>query len=117
MGALILIVEDNMIIATDIQDRLESLGYEVPAIVATGEEAIIKTAELQPDLIVMDIGLRGKINGIEAVRRIRERYSTPVIYLTGNSDLLRQAKVTDPWIDKPFKEKELLSLIKSILDN
>ncbi|HEX3034133.1 MAG TPA: response regulator [Thermodesulfobacteriota bacterium] len=113
----ILIVEDNMIIAIDIQDRLESFGYAVPTIATTGEQAIAKTAELKPDLIIMDIGLNGNINGIETVEKIRENFKIPVIYLTGNSDLLKQANITDPYIVKPFEDEELKSLIASLLDN
>jgi CheY-like chemotaxis protein len=113
----ILIVEDDMIIAMDIQERLESFGNSVPTIVTTGEEAISKTPELKPDLIIMDIGLKGSMNGIETVEKIRENFKIPVIYLTGNSDLLKQTNITDPCIVKPFEDEELKRLITSLLDN
>jgi CheY-like chemotaxis protein len=113
----ILIVEDDMIIAMDIQERLESFGDSVPTIVTTGEEAISKTPELKPDLIIMDIGLKGSMNGIETVEKIRENFKIPVIYLTGNSDLLKQTNITDPCIVKPFEDEELKRLITSLLDN
>src|SRR5919109_964146 len=113
----ILIIEDNMIIAMDIQDRLESFGYGVPAIITTGEEAIANIAELKPDLIIMDVALKGSLNGIETARKIHEDFKVPVIYLTGNSDLLKQANITDPYIVKPFEDEELKRLITSLLDN
>jgi CheY-like chemotaxis protein len=113
----ILIVEDDMIIAMDIQEGLESFGDSVPTIVTTGEEAISKTPELKPDLIIMDIGLKGSMNGIETVEKIRENFKIPVIYLTGNSDLLKQTNITDPCIVKPFEDEELKRLITSLLDN
>ena len=113
----ILIVEDDMIIAMDIQERLESFGDNVPTIVTTGEEAISKTPELKPDLIIMDIGLKGSMNGIETVEKIREYFAIPVLYLTGNSDLLKQTNITDPCIVKPFEDEELKRLITSLLDN
>lgn len=112
----ILIVEDDMIIAMDIQERLESFGDNVPTIVTTGEEAISKTPELKPDLIIMDIGLKGSMNGIETVEKIREYFAIPVLYLTANSDLLKQKKITDPCIVKPFEDDELKRSVTVLLD-
>jgi CheY-like chemotaxis protein len=65
----------------------------------------------------MDIGLKGSMNGIETVEKIRENFKIPVIYLTGNSDLLKQTNITDPCIVKPFEDEELKRLITSLLDN
>jgi|GEM_PF-354643 len=109
--ARILIVEDEGIIAQDIQSTLEKLGYEVPAIAVVGEEAIEKAAELQPDLVLMDIVLSGGMDGVEAATHIRERLHIPVIFLTAHSDsaTLQRAKVTGPYgyIVKPLVEREL----------
>ena len=103
----VLIVEDNIIIAIDIQGRIESFGYSVPAIVASGDEALVKASELKPDLVLMDIGLKGKMTGIEAGKKIREDLNIPVLYLTGNRNLLKQNNITDPCIDKPYNDLEL----------
>lgn len=109
--ARILIVEDEGIIAQDIQATLEKLGYEVPAIAVVGEEAIEKAAELRPDLVLMDIMLWGGMDGVEAAAHIRERLCIPIIFLTAHSDnaTLQRAKVTSPYgyIVKPLVEREL----------
>lgn len=109
--ARILVVEDEGVIAQDIQTTLEKLGYEVPAIAVVGEEAIEKAAELKPDLVLMDIVLWGGMDGVEAATHIRERLHIPVIYLTAHSDTatLQRAKVTGPYgyIVKPLVEREL----------
>lgn len=115
----ILIVEDESIVALDIQNRLRRLGYLAPAFVASGEAAIAKTAELQPDLILMDIKLRGDMDGIEAARRIRDEFGTPVVYLTAFADeaTLQRAKETEPlgYLVKPFEERELLATVRIAL--
>ncbi len=113
----VLIVEDNIIIAIDIQGRIESFGYSVPAIVASGDEALVKASELKPDLVLMDIGLKGKMTGIEAGKKIREDLKIPVLYLTGNRNLLKQNNITDPCIDKPYNDLELKKLINQLLDS
>ncbi|HSP87735.1 MAG TPA: response regulator [Ignavibacteriaceae bacterium] len=117
MAKNILIVEDNMIIALDIKEKIKNLGHTVPAIVSSGEQAIKITEELNPDLIIMDIGLKGNLNGIETGKIIRERFNIPLIYLTGNGNLHKQANITDPCIDKPFNDEELKKLINKLLDN
>ena len=115
----ILIVEDESIVALDLQNRLQRLGYLAPAFVATGPDAIAKTVELQPDLILMDIKLRGEMDGIEAARQIREQFDIPVIYLTAFADetTLQRAKITGPfgYLLKPFEERELLATIRMAL--
>ena len=82
----ILIVEDESLIALDLSRRLPKLGYEVCATVATGEDAVQKAAELKPNLVLMDICLRGAMDGIAAAEIIRQRSDVPVVYLTANSD-------------------------------
>lgn len=115
----ILVVEDEVIVAKDLQNRLRKLGYCVPAIAASGEEAILKAAEAIPDLVLMDIRLRGEMDGVEAAREIHSRYDIPIVYLTANSDTLtfERVKSTKPqgYLIKPFKERELYSTIELTL--
>jgi diguanylate cyclase (GGDEF)-like protein/PAS domain S-box-containing protein len=114
--ARILVVEDESIVAADIQDRLESLGYEVPATVASGEKAVEQAGALRPDLVLMDIQLKGRMDGVEAADQIRQRFGIPVIYLTANADhpTVQRAKVTEPfgYVIKPFEERELHTTIE-----
>ena len=119
MAARILVVEDDGIVAMGLQARLHSLGYQTPAVVPFGEEAVQKAGELQPDLVLMDIKLKGSMDGIEAAQRIREKQNIPVIYMTAYADdkTLERAKVTEPYgyILKPFEERELHSTIEMAL--
>ncbi len=107
----ILIVEDESLVALDLQARLEAMNYFIPVIVDTGEDAIKKAEELKPDLILMDIVLLGDVDGIEAADQIRSRFDIPVIYLTANTnqEILERAKITEPFgfLIKPFEEREL----------
>lgn len=107
----ILIVEDEAIIAEDMASYLHQSGYEVVDIVATGEQAIEATLATQPDLILMDIMLRGTMDGVEAAQKIYSCCDVPIVYLTANADdiTLERAKATSPfgYILKPYKEKEL----------
>ena len=115
----ILVVEDEFITATDIQNSLKGMGYDVPVVVDNGEEAIRKTGELHPSLVLMDIGLSGKMNGIEAAKQIRERFDIPVIYLTAHSDesTFWNALVSEPfgYIIKPFGTREMKISIEMAL--
>lgn len=95
----ILVVEDEFVTGSEIQARLEEMGFNVPGIVDTGEEAIQKTGELNPDIVVMDITLKGTMTGIEAAEQIRARYGTPVVYLTAHSD---EATVNKAMLSEPF---------------
>ena len=107
----ILVVEDEFITATDIRNSLEGMGYEVPAVIDTGDEAIRKAGELRPSLVLMDIGLAGKMTGIEAATQIRERFGIPVIYLTAHSDesTFWSTLASEPsgYLIKPFEAREL----------
>jgi two-component system cell cycle sensor histidine kinase/response regulator CckA len=107
----ILVVEDEGIVAMEIRNRLASMGYVVVAVVAAGELAIEKAGELQPDLVLMDIRLKGKLDGISAAEQIRAQFDIPVIFLTAYADehTLQRAKVTEPYgyVLKPFEEREL----------
>ncbi|MBN1234456.1 MAG: response regulator [Methanotrichaceae archaeon] len=115
----ILVVEDEGIVAMDIRNRLRHLGYEVSAIASSGEEAI-KRAKEGPQLILMDIVLKGKMDGIEAASRIRERLNIPIIFLSGQSDdnTMQRVKLAGSraHIIKPFDDLELQNVIKAALD-
>ncbi|MEH1871028.1 two-component system response regulator [Nostoc sp.] len=117
--ANILIVEDEMIVAMDIQSRLRKFGYTVLGLADSGEEAIKKAADNSIDLVLMDIHLKGKMDGVEAAEIIYNIFKIPVIYLTANADesTLNRAKNTEPfgYILKPFKEKELKFTIEITL--
>lgn len=107
----IMIVEDLNITALDLKNRLRKMGYEVCALAGEGEEAIEKAQQVRPDLILMDIRLKGEIDGVQAAEKIREKLDIPVIYLTAHADetTLQRAMVTQPYgyVLKPFEEKEL----------
>ena len=112
----VLVVEDESVVSKDIQESLKGLGYAVCGTAFAGEEAIRKAEALQPDLVLMDIVLKGDIDGVEAAETIRSRFHVPVIYLTAYSDehTLNRAKVTEPsgYILKPFDERELHTTIE-----
>lgn len=115
----IMLVEDEMIVAVGMQRRLENMGYVVLDIVDNGEEAVRKAGELKPDLILMDIVLKGEMDGIEAAQQIHELYDIPIIYLTAYSDeeTLERAKITEPfgYVLKPFEDREVQSVIEMAL--
>lgn len=112
----ILVVEDESIVAKDIQQSLKKLGYNVVATCNNGEDAVIAVEEKSPDIVLMDIMLKGEISGIEAAAQIREQFNVPIIYLTAYADesTLSKAKVTEPhgYIIKPFKEVDLHTSIE-----
>jgi two-component system, cell cycle sensor histidine kinase and response regulator CckA len=112
----ILIVEDERIVAKDLELRLQSLGYTITGSVANGRDAIRLAGEFHPDLVMMDIRIQGDIDGIAAAECIRKEFFIPVIYLTAHSDdeTLRRAQVTEPYgyLLKPFQERELRTVIE-----
>ena len=107
----ILVVEDETVVAMDIANTLRKLGYGVTDAVPSGEQALASVKENRPDLIFMDIGLKGEMDGIETAAQIRSLYSIPVIFLTAFVDekTLDRAKGTVPagYITKPFEENDL----------
>lgn len=117
--ANILIVEDEHIISLDIQTSLESLGYTVAGHADRGEDALKKVRELHPDLILMDIGLKGEMDGIEAAIQIRTQIDLPVIFLTAfaNQAIIERASQAQPYgyILKPFQEHELAIAVEMAL--
>ncbi|MCA1994915.1 MAG: response regulator, partial [Coleofasciculus sp. S288] len=119
MRARLLIVENEGIVALNIQRRLEGLGYRIVATVSSGEEAIDIAGETTPDLVLMDIKLEGNIDGIEAAIEIRNRFQIPIVYLTAytNDETLNRAKLTEPYgyILKPFEARDLGTTIEIAL--
>ena len=107
----ILIVEDEMLIAANIAIQLESLGYEVAGIIPRGEEALKTVQHEKPDLVLMDINLKGELDGIETAIKMQQEDAIPIIYLTANSDdaHFNRAKATSPYafLSKPFKKLDL----------
>lgn len=119
MEGRILIVEDEHIVAMGIKKMVKSLGYTVTSVASSGEDAISKAESTFPDVVLMDIMLKGNMDGVEAAGEIRERFDVPVVYLTAYSDnkILERAKKTEPfgYIVKPFDEKDLHSSIEIAL--
>jgi two-component system, response regulator PdtaR len=117
----ILIVEDDEIISNLITTMLEKKGYAVVGKVSSGEEAILKAAELEPDLVLMDIHLEGKMDGVAAARYIFQLFHYPIVFLTALCDdgLLERAKQAQPlgYILKPFTDKDLTSNVELALYN
>jgi PAS domain S-box-containing protein len=109
--ATVLIVEDEGILAIELKKKLENLSYKVLAVASSGEEAVELAAKHKPDLILMDIVLKGEMDGIEAADKIRGLLNVPVIYLTAYSDedTVKRAKLTEPfgYLVKPYNGKEL----------
>lgn len=112
----VLVVEDENIVSKDIQHSLKKLGYKVVGAAATGERAVELALETTPDIVLMDIMLKGEMNGIQAAEQIRRSSNTPVIYLTAYADesTLSKAKITQPYgyIIKPFKEIDIHTSIE-----
>ncbi len=116
----ILIVEDEMIIAANISLQLSTLGYEVIGILPRGEEAISHIKIEKPDIVLLDIMLKGDLNGIETAKLIQLENDIPIIYLTANADEenFNRAKETKPYafISKPFKKLDLQRAIELVIE-
>jgi hypothetical protein len=119
LKAKLLVVEDERLVALALEKCLTQIGHEVVAMVTSGQEAVRKAGTLQPDLVLMDIRLKGDIDGIEAAIRIHNTFNTPILYLTAYSDdsTLERAREAHPYgyILKPFEEKALKSAIEVAL--
>lgn len=115
----ILLVEDEGIVATDIEYSLTYLGYRVAAIARSGEQAIEQAERLRPDLVLMDIRLDGQIDGVEAARHIGSQFDIPVVFLSGSADnnTLDRVKMAEPlgYIIKPYREADLRVTIEIAL--
>ena len=118
-GKRILVVEDGLIMARDIERRLHGMGYGVAGVAASGEEAVRMAMHVRPDLVLMDVNLRGGMDGIQTAQMIRSAADIPVVYVTAYSDdaTLNRARTTDPfgYVLKPFEEKELRTTIEMAL--
>lgn len=115
----VLIVEDDLIISMVLERKVKKMGLSVARTVLTGKEAIGAVEKLSPDLILMDIQLKGDIDGIEAMNRIRETSDVPVIYITGNSEIhnIKRAKETSyvEYLVKPIRMEDLEETINRAL--
>jgi CheY-like chemotaxis protein len=115
----ILIVEDEGIVALDIQIQLTGLGHIIFGVVSSGKDAIERAASRAVDVVLMDIGLRGDMDGIEAARYIYQQFGTPVIYLTAYKDdmTLQRAMATHPagYLVKPFEQRDLQMAIEAAI--
>lgn len=121
-NAKILIVEDENIIALDIRAMLEDLGYMVSAIASSGEESIKKASRIKPDLVLMDVKLKGSLDGVSAGQEISRQFRIPIVYLTAYSDKTTIDRINNGKngnspvvINKPFDEGELRTVISSTL--
>jgi CheY-like chemotaxis protein len=112
----VLIVEDETLIAEELRERLSRLGFSVIAAVDSAEEGIVIATRERPDLVLMDIRLKGEKDGVQAAKEIRQQVDVPIVYLTAYSDRLTvdRAKATehDGFILKPFLRRELQSTIE-----
>lgn len=117
--ARLLIVEDEVIVAEDLKIRLAQLGYTVVGSTASGEDAVALAAQVRPDLVLMDIHLKGQMDGITATHEIRDRLSVPVVFLSafGEGRTFQRAKEAEPsgFILKPFEDRELKIVIEMAL--
>jgi CheY-like chemotaxis protein len=115
----IVIVEDECIAAEDIRRRLISWGYRVPAVVTTGEEAVASVEQMRPDLVLMDIHLKGRMTGVEAAELIRTRLDVPVIFASAYNDLetMTRVGVEGPFgmVNKPYDDLEIRAAIEFAL--
>lgn len=118
-GVNVLIVEDEGVLAMELTEKLEKLGYHVPGTASSGEKAIELAEMHKPDLILMDIVLDGEMDGIDAANRIRSKLKVPIIYLTAYADdeTVKRAKITEPfgYLVKPYSDKELQIAIEMAL--
>ena len=115
----ILVVEDERVVAADIEQTISRLGYSVTGTAASALEALQKAVNTEPDLVLMDIKLRGAVDGIDAAEQLQERLGIPVVYLTAYADveILERAKKTSPlgYVLKPFDDRALRSAVEIAL--
>ncbi len=115
----VLVVEDEAIVSIDLRYKLESLGYRVSAEVRSGEEAVAAASRLRPDVVLMDIGLSGDMDGIDAAAQIRVQSEVPVVFITAHADeaTLERAKLTEPhgYLLKPVDSRALQSAVEAAI--
>ena len=111
--AKILIVEDEILVARELETKLRGLGYTVVNVALSAQEALRAASELQPDIVLMDIVLKGSMDGIAVAREMRTRFDLPVVYVTAYADenTVRRAKVAEPYgyIVKPFSSAQAVT--------
>lgn len=114
-----MVVEDENIIALDICFILKELGFDVPAVATSGEESVERAGSLEPDLILMDIKLKGQLDGIGAARQIQKLHNIPIVYVTAFGDEVTLDRISREhpfgFINKPFHELELEETILRLL--
>lgn len=115
----ILIVEDEIILAMDVQGSLEQEGYKVTGIADSAEKAMAKIDQVKPDLVIMDVKIMGKVDGIETGREIINNHSIPIIFITGNVNDLTLKKIEEMrpagLLSKPIMMDDLISLVREVL--
>ena len=118
-AARILIVEDERLIAVDLQRRLTRLGYAVVALAASGMEAVQKVLTLHPDVVLMDIRLQGDMDGVEAAQQIHASTAIPVVFMTAyvDEDTQQRIRATSPWgcLYKPFAPNQVQLVLEHVL--
>lgn len=116
MSIKVLIVEDEMLVAEDIATDLRDFGFEVVETLISGDECLLRLDELNPDVVIMDLLIKGSIDGIETARRMNENRTIPVIYLTASSDKKTVERVLQtypaPFISKPYNRNDLMVAIE-----
>lgn len=116
----VLLVEDDNVLAKIAETRLKNLGYDMCGRATTAAEAVAIVVNNKPDIVLMDITLKGKVDGIEAANMIKKGFNIPVVYLTSHSDdsLLKRAKATNPdgFIIKPYTDNNLRVAIELALE-
>ncbi len=119
MGVTLLVVEDEMLLAMDLKMSIEGMGYDVAAIAFSGHDASLQASTLKPDLVLMDIKLKGQMDGITAAEQIKKQSGAPIIYVTGNTDehTMDRAMKTNPagYIQKPYFDEILHDMIEKAL--
>ena len=117
--ARVLVVEDEKIIAKDIESTLKRIGHESAGSVARGEDAIMAAEREKPDMVLMDITLKGEMDGIEAAKIINDRFNIPIVYITAHQDedTIEKTKGTNPYgyITKPLDDRDLSTAINSAM--
>ena len=115
----VLIVEDDMIVANDLQQTLDDLGYEPLAIATSAEEAVARASEKCPDLVLMDIRIKGRLDGISTAGLFKEQFDVPIVFLTARAELRDQARGLElggvDYVTKPFNPLHLAPLIEDLL--
>ena len=121
MSEKIMIVEDEGLVALELEECLQQMGYTVSTTVSSGAQAIAKAAETHPDLVLMDISLAGELDGIETATRVKDLLAVPIIFLSGYSDqkMLKKALSVDRsgFFLKPFNIDELVILVEKMMSD